>query len=94
MEELQLYYQMVFYLKMGQNNIKEGLFENCNLHTILRLPNSVFAHTLHLIRTFYLLKKKVLRKKLMAEYKIPKELKNYNKTRPIKKSDIMIFLNV
>ena len=44
------------------NNIKEYLFENCNLHTILRLPNSVFAPYTSIKTNVLFIEKKVLRK--------------------------------
>ena len=76
-----------------KNNIKEYLFENCNLHTILRLPNSVFAPYTSIKTNVLFIEKKGSTKKIdYYEHKIPKELKNYNKTRPIKKSDMNDFL--
>ena len=76
-----------------KNNIKEYLFENCNLHTILRLPNSVFAPYTSIKTNVLFIEKKGSTKKIdYYEHKIPKELKNYNKTRPIRKSDMNDFL--
>ena len=76
-----------------KNNIKEYLFENCNLHTILRLPGSVFAPYTPIKTNVLFIEKSGSTKKIhYYEHKIPKDLNNYNKTRPIKKSDMSDFL--
>lgn len=64
--------------------IKENLLEKCNLHTIVRLPNGVFApYTGIKTNLLFFEKGKPTREVWYFEHPYPEGVKNYNKTRPI-----------
>ena len=72
-----------------KTRIKEKLLEDCNLHTIVRLPNSVFAPYTS-IKTNLLFFTKGLPTKNIWFYEqwLPNGVKAYNKTKPMKTSDL------
>ena len=64
--------------------IKENLLEKCNLHTIVRLPNGVFApYTGIKTNLLFLEKGKATKEVWYFEHPYPPGVKSYNKTKPI-----------
>lgn len=64
--------------------IKETLLEKCNLHTIVRLPNGVFApYTGIKTNLLFFTKGEPTKETWYFEHPYPDGVKNYNKTRPI-----------
>jgi type I restriction enzyme M protein len=64
--------------------IKEQLLEKCNLHTIVRLPNGVFApYTGIKTNLLFFTKGKPTKEVWYFEHPYPDGVKNYNKTKPI-----------
>lgn len=64
--------------------IKETLLEKCNLHTIVRLPNGVFApYTGIKTNLLFFTKGKPTKDVWYFEHPYPDGIKNYNKTKPI-----------
>lgn len=64
--------------------IKENLLEKCNLHTIVRLPNGVFApYTNIKTNLIFFTKGKPTKEVWYFEHPYPTGVKNYNKTKPI-----------
>lgn len=64
--------------------IKESLLEKCNLHTIVRLPNGVFApYTGIKTNLLFFTKGKPTKDVWYFEHPYPDGIKNYNKTKPI-----------
>lgn len=64
--------------------IKETLLEKCNLHTIVRLPNGVFApYTNIKTNLLFFTKGKPTKEVWYYEHPYPAGVKNYNKTKPI-----------
>lgn len=64
--------------------IKENLLTKCNLHTIVRLPNGVFApYTGIKTNLLFFTKGKATKDVWYFEHPYPVGIKNYNKTRPI-----------
>lgn len=64
--------------------IKENLLEKCNLHTIVRLPNGVFApYTGIKTNLLFFTKGKPTKDVWYFEHPYPDSVKNYNKTKPI-----------
>jgi type I restriction enzyme M protein len=64
--------------------IKETLLEKCNLHTIVRLPNGVFApYTGIKTNLLFFTKGQPTRDVWFFEHPYPEGVKNYNKTKPI-----------
>jgi type I restriction enzyme M protein len=64
--------------------IKEMLLEKCNLHTIVRLPNGVFApYTGIKTNLLFFTKGESTREVWFFEHPYPDGVKNYNKTKPI-----------
>ncbi len=64
--------------------IKENLLEKCNLHTIVRLPNGVFApYTGIKTNLLFFTKGKPTTDVWYFEHPYPDGVKNYNKTKPI-----------
>lgn len=65
--------------------IKETLLEKCNLHTIVRLPNGVFAPYTGIKTNLLFFDKGQSTKEIWYyEHPYPVGVKNYNKTKPIK----------
>lgn len=64
--------------------IKETLLEKCNLHTIVRLPNGVFApYTGIKTNLLFFTKGKPTKEVWYFEHPYPEGVKMYNKTKPI-----------
>lgn len=64
--------------------IKENLLEKCNLHTIVRLPNGVFApYTNIKTNLLFFTKGNPTKEVWFFEHPYPDGVKNYNKTKPI-----------
>lgn len=68
-----------------KTRIKEKLLEDCNLHTIVRLPNSVFApYTGIKTNLLFFTKGAPTQHIWFYEHQLPSGVKAYNKTRPMK----------
>lgn len=64
--------------------IKEKLMKDCNLHTIIRLPKTVFApYTTISTNILFFTKGKETENVWFYEHQLPKGVKAYNKTKPI-----------
>lgn len=67
-----------------QTRIKEKLLTECNLHTIVRLPNGVFAPYTGIKTNLLFFEKGTPTKEVWYfEHPYPEGVKNYNKTKPI-----------
>ena len=67
-----------------KTKIKEKLLEECNLHTIVRLPNGVFApYTGITTNLLFFTKGEPTKEVWYFEHPYPEGVKTYNKTRPI-----------
>jgi type I restriction enzyme M protein len=68
-----------------KTRIKEKLLEECNLHTIVRLPNSVFApYTSIKTNLLFFTKGTPTQQIWFYEHPLPPGVKAYNKTKPMK----------
>ena len=68
--------------------IREKLLTECNLHTIIRLPNSVFQPYASVATNLLFFTKGEPTKKIWYyEHKLPKGQKSYSKTKPIRVSE-------
>ncbi len=68
-----------------KTRIKEKLLDECNLHTIVRLPNGVFApYTGIKTNLLFFTKGEPTRDIWFYEHPYPAGVKNYNKTKPIR----------
>jgi len=68
--------------------IREKLLTDCNLHTIVRLPNSVFQPYASVATNLLFFTKGEATKKIWYyEHKLPTGQKSYSKTKPIKVSE-------
>lgn len=68
-----------------KNRIKEHLLEECNLHTIIRLPGSVFAPYTSISTNLLFFDKGAPTKDIWYyEHRLPEGVKAYNKTKPIR----------
>ena len=68
-----------------KTRIKEKLLADCNLHTIVRLPNSVFApYTSIKTNLLFFTKGKPTQDIWFYEHPLPAGVKAYNKTKPMK----------
>ncbi|MGB5964645.1 MAG: N-6 DNA methylase [Sulfurimonadaceae bacterium] len=68
--------------------IRQKLLEDCNLHTIVRLPNSVFQPYASVATNLLFFTKGTRTKEVWYyEHKLPEGQKAYSKTRPIKLSE-------
>lgn len=71
-----------------KTKIKEKLLTECNLHTIVRLPNSVFAPYTSIKTNLLFFEKGASTKDVWYyEQKLPSGVKAYNKTKPMKLSE-------
>jgi type I restriction enzyme M protein len=71
-----------------KTRIKEKLLEECNLHTIVRLPNSVFKPYASVGTNLLFFTKGEHTKEIWYyEHKLPDNLKSYSKTNPIKSEE-------
>ncbi len=68
-----------------KTKIKKRLLEECNLHTIVRLPNSVFAPYTGIKTNLLFFEKGTPTKDIWYyEHRLPEGVKAYNKTRPMR----------
>jgi len=68
-----------------KTKIKKKMLEECNLHTIVRLPKSVFApYTSIATNVFFLTKGEPTKDVWYFEHKLPEGVKAYNKTKPMR----------
>ncbi len=68
-----------------KTRIKEKLLQDCNLHTIVRLPNSVFApYTSIKTNLLFFTKGTPTQDIWFYEQQLPSGIKAYNKTKPMK----------
>ena len=71
-----------------KQRIRQHLLETCNLHTIVRLPNSVFQPYASVATNLLFFDKGKPTKEIWYwEHKLPEGVKAYNKTKPIQKSE-------
>ena len=71
-----------------KQRIREKLLTECNLHTIVRLPNSVFQPYASVATNLLFFTKGTSTKEVWYwEHKLPKGQKSYSKTKPIKLSE-------
>lgn len=67
------------------SRIKEKLLTDCNLHTIVRLPNNVFSpYASVATNLLFFIKGEPTKEIRYFEHKVPEWQKTYNKTNPIK----------
>jgi type I restriction enzyme M protein len=68
-----------------KTKIKKKMLEECNLHTIVRLPKSVFApYTTISTNVLFLTKGEPTKDVWYFEHKLPEGVKAYNKTKPLR----------
>jgi type I restriction enzyme M protein len=68
-----------------KTRLKEKLLEECNLHTLVRLPNSVFAPYTSIKTNILFLEKGSPTKSIWYyEQQLPDNVKAYNKTKPMR----------
>ena len=71
-----------------KQRVRQHLLENCNLHTIVRLPNSVFQPYASVATNLLFFDKGKPTKEIWYwGHKLPEGVKAYNKTRPIQKGE-------
>lgn len=71
-----------------KQRIRQHVLENCNLHTIVRLPNSVFQPYASVATNLLFFEKGKPTKEIWYwEHKLPEGIKAYSKTKPIRKSE-------
>ena len=71
-----------------KQRIRQHFLENCNLHTIVRLPNSVFQPYASVATNLLFFEKGKPTKHIWYwEHKLPEGVKAYSKTKPIQKSE-------
>ena len=77
-----------------KTKIKKLLTEECNLHTIVRLPNGVFnPYTGIKTNILFFTKGKPTEKVWFYEHPYPDGVKNYNKTKPMKFEEFKAEIN-
>ncbi len=77
-----------------KTRIKEKLLQDCNLHTIVRLPNSVFApYTSIKTNLLFFSKGTPTQAIWFYEQQLPSGIKAYNKTKPMKVEEFEILAN-
>jgi len=71
-----------------KTRIKKKMLEECNLHTIVRLPKSVFApYTTIATNVLFLTKGEPTMEIWYYEHQLPEGVKAYNKTKPMRLSE-------
>jgi len=71
-----------------KQRIRQYLLETCNLHTIVRLPNSVFQPYASVATNLLFFEKGKATKEIWYwEHKLPEGVKAYSKTKPIQKNE-------
>jgi type I restriction enzyme M protein len=74
-----------------KTKIKKKMLEECNLHTIVRLPKSVFApYTTIATNILFLTKGEPTKDVWYFEHKLPEGVKAYNKTKPMRLAEFDI----
>lgn len=77
-----------------KTKIKKKMLEECNLHTIVRLPKSVFApYTSIATNVLFLTKGQPTKDVWYFEHKLPEGVKAYNKTKPMRVAEFEIERN-
>lgn len=77
-----------------KTRIKEKLLQDCNLHTIVRLPNSVFApYTSIKTNLLFFTKGTPTQQIWFYEQQLPSGTKAYNKTKPMKVEEFETLAN-
>lgn len=77
-----------------KTRIKEKLLQDCNLHTIVRLPNSVFApYTSIKTNLLFFTKGTPTQNIWFYEQQLPRGIKAYNKTKPMKVEEFETLAN-
>jgi type I restriction enzyme M protein len=71
-----------------KQRIRQHFLENCNLHTIVRLPNSVFQPYASVATNLLFFEKDKPTKEVWYwEHRLPEGVKAYSKTKPIRESE-------
>jgi len=71
-----------------KERVRQKLLEDCNLHTIIRLPNSVFQpYATVSTNLLFFTKGEKTKKVWYWEHKLPESYKSYSKTKPIQMSE-------
>ena len=71
-----------------KTRIKQQLLEECNLHTVVRIPNSAFApYTNIATNLLFFAKGEPTKEVWFYEHSLPANLKAYNKSNPIRSSE-------
>jgi type I restriction enzyme M protein len=71
-----------------KSRIRKHWLEECNLHTIVRLPNTVFQPYASVATNLLFFTKGTPTKEIWYwQHKLPEGTKSYNKTKPIQKSE-------
>jgi type I restriction enzyme M protein len=71
-----------------KQRIRQHFLETCNLHTVVRLPNSVFQpYATVATNMLFFTKGQPTKDVWYYEHKLPEGVKAYNKTKPIQKSE-------
>lgn len=71
-----------------KQRIRQHFLESCNLHTIIRLPNSVFQpYASVATNLLFFIKGEPTKEIWYYEHKLPEGVKAYSKTKPIQKSE-------
>lgn len=71
-----------------KQRVRQRLLEECNLHTIIRLPNSVFQpYATVATNLLFFTKGEKTKEVWYYEHRLPEGQKAYNKTRPISKKE-------
>jgi type I restriction enzyme M protein len=74
-----------------KTKIKKKMLEECNLHTIVRLPKSVFApYTSISTNVLFLTKGEPTKDVWYFEHKLPEGVKAYNKTKPMRLAEFEV----
>ena len=72
-----------------KQRVRQRLLEECNLHTIIRLPNSVFQPYATVATNLLFFVKGTPTKEVWCyEHKLPKGQKSYSKTKPIRLEEL------
>ena len=76
------------FLMTKKQRIRQEFLEQCNVHTIVRLPNSVFQpYASVAANLLFFTKGEPTREIWYWEHKLPEGQKSYSKTKPIRKSE-------
>ncbi len=76
------------FLMTKKQRIRQEFLEQCNVHTIVRLPNSVFQpYASVATNLLFFTKGEPTRNIWYWEHKLPEGQKSYSKTKPIQKSE-------